>query len=199
MGATPDELRQDADTTRAHLAQTADRLAEKVSPQRVVRRRSRAARQRLGTVKDRVMGTAGTGRDRLSARTHETAAASERLGQQVREAPEAIRSQARGTPLAAGLVAFGTGVLLGGLFPASEAEERAGQRLRERSEELAGPVKETVREAAEGVKEEMREPVREAAESVKGTAQDAARSTGEEARRAGGEGARQIKGRPGDA
>ncbi|WP_409057546.1 DUF3618 domain-containing protein [Streptomyces sp. SYP-A7185] len=209
MGATPDELRQDADTARADLARTADRLAEKLSPQKAARRQTQAARQRLGTVKDRVMGTAKSGPAQLTSRTGDTVRdtreqvgqqvrqAPEQLGQKIKEAPGAVRSQTQGSPLAAGLVAFGAGLLAGGLFPATPPEERAGRRIREHSEEWAQPVKETVREAAEGVREELREPVREAAESVKGTAQEAARSTKEETRRAGDEGARRIKGQRG--
>ncbi|GGX69117.1 DUF3618 domain-containing protein [Streptomyces minutiscleroticus] len=193
MGTTPDRLRQDTDTTRAHLAQTADQLAERVSPPRVVRRQAHAARHRLGSIKERVMGTvqsAAPSPSQLGDTVHDTA---EQLGQQARQAPEQLRRQAEGNPLAAGLIAFGTGLLVGSLFPATPAEERMGQRVRERSGELVEPAKETLRESAQEITEELREPARQAASSVKDTAQEAARSTTRQARQSGQEGAQELR------
>jgi len=193
MGSTPDELRQDADTTRAHLAQTADRLAERVSPPRVVRRQAQAARERLGTAREKVMGTArstGSVPAQMGDTMRDT---TEHLGQQARQVPEHLRAQAQGSPLAAGLVAFGAGMLLGALFPAAGPEERLGQRIREHSDELMAPVKETVREIGEDAREELREPARQAAATVKETTQEAARTTAQQARDSGQEAGEDIR------
>ncbi|MEV0441339.1 DUF3618 domain-containing protein [Streptomyces spectabilis] len=160
MGSTPDRLRQETEDTRAHLSDSVDRLAERLSPPRVARRRASAVRARAATARDRVMGTA-----RATARqTGDTA------GQ--------ARAQAQGSPLAAGAIAFGAGLLVGALFPPTDAETRVGQRVRNHADDLVGPVRETAREAGA----ELREPAREAASSVKDKAQEAARSTARQAR-----------------
>ncbi|WP_320778456.1 DUF3618 domain-containing protein [Streptomyces sp. CRN 30] len=193
MGATPDQLRQDADDTRADLARKADQLVERVSPPRVMRRQADAARARFDDVKEKVMGTARSvtpSPSRIGDSMRET---TEQIEQQARQVPEQVRRRTEGSPLAAGLIAFGAGMLAGALFPATDTEERVGRRLREHSEELVEPAKETVKEATQEITEGMREPAREAASSVKETAQEAARSTTRQARRSGQEGAEELR------
>ncbi|MGW7348464.1 hypothetical protein [Streptomyces sp. NPDC054854] len=63
----------------------------------------------------------------------------------------------------------------------------AGQRLREHSDELMEPVKETALAAAHEVRDELKEPVANAVELVKGTAQDAVSTTTEHAQHDGRE------------
>ncbi|GGV28890.1 DUF3618 domain-containing protein [Streptomyces spectabilis] len=164
MGSTPDRLRQETEDTRAHLSDSVDRLAERLSPPRVARRRASAVRARATTARDRVMGTAQA----TARQTGDTA------GQ--------ARAQAQGSPLAAGAIAFGAGLLVGALFPPTDAETRVGQRVRDHADDVVGPVRETAREATREAGAKLREPAREAASSVKDTAQEAARSTGREAR-----------------
>ncbi|GAA2248122.1 hypothetical protein GCM10010145_14170 [Streptomyces ruber] len=193
MGTTPDRLRQDTDETRARLAETTDRLVDRVSPPRVVRRRASAARARLGDVRERVMGTARSVTPSPSEVGDTMRETTGQLGRQARQVPGQVRHRTEGSPLAAGLIAFGAGMLAGAVFPATETEERMGERIREHSDELVEPAKETVRDAAQGITEGMREPAREAATSVKDTAQEAARSTTEQARRSGREGAEELR------
>ena len=42
----------------------------------------------------------------------------------VQQAPQALADQARGNPVAAGIIAFGAGVLLATLLPSSRTEQR---------------------------------------------------------------------------
>ncbi|GHE86884.1 hypothetical protein GCM10018785_63200 [Streptomyces longispororuber] len=182
MGPTPDELRQETEETRAHLSDSVDRLAERISPQRVVRRRASSARHRATAVRDRVMGTVHTTASRTGGTVEDaTGRVREQAGQvreQAGQVPEQLRERTQGSPLAAGLIAFGAGLLTGALFPATSAEARVGRQVREHSPELLEPVKEAVR----GAGQELREPAREAAQAVKDTARDAARSTPPRAR-----------------
>lgn len=201
MGTTPDELKQEADATRTHLTRTVDQLAERVSPPRVARRKVGAARNRLVTIKDKVMGTSGSAGPQEGEKTRGTVEkvaqqAKEvpaRIGEQAQQAPERLREQTQGSPLAAGLIAFGAGMLTGALFPATPVEERVGQELRDRSEELVQPLKETAQEAAQSAKEELREPARRAATAVKETAGEAARSTKEQAQESGREAGEELR------
>ncbi|MGI5479984.1 DUF3618 domain-containing protein [Streptomyces lavendofoliae] len=200
MGATPQELRSDVEYRRAHLARNVDLLADKVTPGRVVRRKAGSARSRLSGVKERVMGTTRDAADSLTQSAHGVAGSAGdtassavqtvqetagQAGEALQQAPEQIKRQTQGSPLAAGLIAFGAGMLTAALLPTTSAEERAGQRLREHSDELLEPVKQQAVQAAQEVKEELREPAAQAVESVKSTAQDAVDTTKEQARSAG--------------
>ncbi|MEU9296808.1 DUF3618 domain-containing protein [Streptomyces sp. NPDC048266] len=210
MGPTPDELRTDVEYRRAHLARNVDLLTDRVTPRKVARRKVGAAHGRLSGVKERVMGTAretsakmaettqgvADSAGQTSASISETAKeTTERVGDAVSQAPAQVRRQTQGSPLAAGLVAFGAGMLAAALLPTTEAEERAGQQLREHSDALLGPAKEQAVQAAQEIKEELREPATEAVEAVKSTAQGAAQTTMEETRSAGrdtAEGLREV-------
>ncbi|MEV8533229.1 DUF3618 domain-containing protein [Streptomyces sp. NPDC051211] len=203
MGTTPDELRTDVEYRRAHLARNVDRLADKMTPRKVARRKVDSMRHRVSGVKERVMGTAHDAAQGTSGSLHQAtdsiADTAKEAGSNVQEAlqqaPTQIRRQTQGSPLAAGLIAFGAGMLAAALLPTTEAEERAGQQLREHSDELLEPVKQTALQAAQEVREELKEPAAEAVESVKSTAEEAVAATTEHAQSAGQEtadGLRQV-------
>ena len=164
MGPTPDELRTDAEYRRAHLAHNVDALAERMAPRRVARRKVDSVRHRVSGVKERVMGTAqGTAHgasESLSQATDSMTATAKEVGttvsETVQQAPSQVKRQTQGSPLGAGLIAFGAGMLAAALLPTTEAEERAGQKLREHSGELLEPVKQTVTETAQEDREELR-------------------------------------------
>ncbi|GAA4877487.1 DUF3618 domain-containing protein [Kitasatospora terrestris] len=226
MGATPDQLRGEVEARRAHLAHHVDLLADRMAPRRVARRRIDASRRRLTDMKEQVMGTANDtahGTRDLAERAGDTAGqlahrvgdTAGQLGQRigdtagqasdaVQHTPARVRRQTRGNPLAAGIIAFGAGMLAGTLLPVSQAEQRAGAHLREHADDLVEPLKQAAGTAAQEIKEEMTEPARDAVESVKSTAQDAldttkdtgrqaARTTAEEVKQTGQDAAREIR------
>ncbi|MFD3543947.1 DUF3618 domain-containing protein [Streptomyces sp. NPDC058662] len=201
MGTTPDELRTDVEYRRAHLARNVDLLADRMTPSKVARRKVDSVRDRVSGVKERVMGTAQDAAHGTSGSLHQAAdsvtGTAKEVGGTVQEtfqqAPAQIKRQTQGSPLAAGLMAFGAGMLAAALLPTTAAEEQAGQRLREHSDELLEPVKQTAVQAAQEVRDELREPVAGAVESVKGTAQDAVSTTTEHAQHAGRETADELR------
>jgi gas vesicle protein len=208
MGAEPDELRRDVEQSRAHLAQDVDRLADRVVPGRVARRKADAVQNRFTGVKERVMGTAhsGTGTARGAVRSVADGAGQtagrvggavkdtgDQLGDTARQTPDIVKRQTQGSPLAAGLIAFGAGMLAAALLPTTSAEERAGAGLREHADDLVEPVKQAALESAQNVKEELREPAAEAVGSVQDTAREAVRTTGDKAREAGQESAEGLR------
>ncbi|HEY6665601.1 MAG TPA: hypothetical protein VI036_10800, partial [Propionibacteriaceae bacterium] len=69
---------------------------------------------------------------------------------------------------AAGLVAFGLGMLVSSLIPSSEKERQAVSQLQDNLE----PVKQKATEVAQDVGEGLKAGAQEAAESVKSTAQE---------------------------
>jgi hypothetical protein len=89
------------------------------------------------------------------------------LGDTVTGAPAAIADKAKGSPLAAGVIAFGAGLLLSSVLPASAAEQRAAAKVKE----TAMPV---VSGAAKDVVADLKEPAQQALDTVKSAAADAA-------------------------
>ena len=84
----------------------------------------------------------------------------------VRRAPTTAKRKAQGNPLAAGVIAFGLGMLVSSLIPSTEKERKAASQLQEN----LAPVKERASEMARDVAGNLREPAQEAAESVKAAA-----------------------------
>lgn len=152
MTSDTDRLRADIEDTRADLGHDVDALTEKVDPRRMADRSLQSIRDTAVDVKEQVMGTGSDLAEGVSV-----------------TAAEAVRAPIRGTrgnPLAAGLIAFGVGWLLGSVLPMSETErEAAGRAL-----EAAEPVRDEVMEVADQLKEGMREPVQEAAQQIKESA-----------------------------
>lgn len=169
MAQVPQELRQDIEHIRDELDTTLDALGERVSPRRIAKRRTAAARGRATRMRTAVMGTAKDSGSAVSGHAREVAGSLREGAHQVREAPDMIQHQTQGNPLAAGLIAFGSGLLLATLFPPTEAEQRAAGALQERVE----PIKEQALEAGREVKDHLQESARESAQQVKETATEA--------------------------
>jgi uncharacterized protein YjbJ (UPF0337 family) len=164
---TPEEIRRDIERTRYELASDVDTLHEKVSPSAIASRRTRATKNRLGSIKDRVMGSA-------HGMTGSASSTGSDVAGSVKQAPTAVRQQTQGNPLAAGVIAFGAGWLISSLLPSTEKEQQAAlaakDQVQEHSDTLTAPLK----EAAQGAKDNLQPKAQEAADSVKSTATDAA-------------------------
>jgi hypothetical protein len=97
----------------------------------------------------------------------------------VRHAPEVVKEQTEGNPIAVGLIAFGLGALAGTILPSTQTEKSMAPQLRER---VVEPMKETASEVARDVGQDLRGSAEEAAERVKQTAQEGAQRLTEETR-----------------
>ena len=216
----PDEIRADIERTRATLSDDVDDLAESVKPKSVARRQVDKVKDAVGNVKDRVMGsdeddysTSSTVGDKASAARDTVAdrayaakdavadkayAAKDTVSEKasdaadaVREAPATLKRRAQGNPLAAGVIAFGLGMLVSSLIPSSEKERQAVSTLQENLE----PVKQKATEVARDMGESLRPAAQEAAESVKSTAQEGVESVKQEGQSA----AQDVKGQARDS
>ena len=175
--STPQEIQQRIERTRTELSDDVDRLTDKVSPPRVMGRQVDRVKTRAGSLRDRVMGSADAGgglRGAGQSVSDATGNAKDALG----SAPQAVRAQTEGNPLAVGLVAFGLGMVISSLLPASTAEQQLGAQAKAKAEEFAEPVKQTGQQLAE----ELKPAAQDAVEQVRSTAQDAARDTTQEAK-----------------
>lgn len=203
MGTRPDEIRDEIEQTREELTYDVDRLADRTVPSRVVERRWENVKEKARGVTDKVMGARDSAQEsasntgdrvqelasntgdrvqdlasRAGGRARETA---HTVAGTVRGTPDTVVRQTRGNPVAAGVVAFGVGLLVASLLPNTDAEKRVGSAVADRSEDLVDQVKQTGRE----LKDEFSGPAREAAAQVKETAQQAAANTADHARESG--------------
>jgi gas vesicle protein len=169
MSENPDEIRSDIEETRRRLGTNVDAVADKVTPSHVVRRQREKVRDAVFGVKENIMEAADDVTDKGRSAIEDAGAA-------VSEAPRRLAGQAQGNPLAAGLIAFGAGLLLASLIPASEKEKEAAQALKEAAE----PVTTELAEAAKEMAQHLQDPAREALENVKGAASEAAEHVKEE-------------------
>ena len=162
MTNNPDEIRREIEDTRGRLSDDVNALTETVSPANVARRQADKVASVATSVKDRVMGTAddlrSTGSDAASSVGHAPGAAA-----------TTARTQTRGNPLAAGLIALGVGWLVGSMLPATEKEKQAAGALKDKAQ----PLVEEVKSVAQDTAQELKEPARQAAQNVKETATQA--------------------------
>lgn len=199
MGTTPDELRSEMEARRAHLARNVDLLADRVVPRRIARRCVDGTRKRLTDVMEHVMGTANdtTSSASATARAHArregdgTGQPTERVSvtdgqtsgqgaKAMQQAPAHARRGTRGDPLAAGVIAFGAGMLAGALLPMSEPERRGGSQLREAAEGRLESVRSTAEEAVGTTTNSSRHAAQETADDLKQTGWDAFEGAGDQ-------------------
>lgn len=173
MSTEPDAIRADIERTRAELSSDVDALTDKVSPSQVAHRQAEKVKSAASDVRDRVMGA-------VSDTADATGSAAASLGDKATDLPAKTRARTQGSPLAAGLVAFGAGLLVASLLPSSEKE----QRLAQSAKDQAAPVVDEVKSAAQDIAANLKEPAQQAAESVKESAAGAAADLRDEGRSA---------------
>lgn len=191
MGSSTEELTSDIATTRDRMATDIDALQDRVSPHAIVERRKHAVRSRVGSLRDKVMGRAhevrseassmtSTAKDRASGTAHQVA-------DRAHAAADTAQEEIAGSPLAAGLVAFGAGAVIAGLLPASQKEAEVASAAVDTAREhhVADEAKQVGREVAQGVKERARDAASEVKETASGSAEhlkDESRSAAEHVR-----------------
>ena len=201
----PEQIRREIEGTQRALSADVDRLTEKVSPSRVIERRVERARGAVTNVKEKIMGSpthptpthqsgyhTGSSTSQIGDRASSAASSA---ADAVSSAPQAVRQQAQGNPLAAGLIAFGAGWLVASLIPASQKEQEVAAQAKGAAQENASAITGPLGEAANQVKEHLREPAQQAAEAVRSTATDAASIVQDEGRSA----AQHVSGRAQEA
>jgi gas vesicle protein len=165
MSDSPDVIRANIEQTRRELGGDVDALADKVSPTKIVERQTNKVKGAVGSVRDRLMGTADD------------------VGGNIGDAKDRVVAKAEGNPLAVGLIAFGAGLLLSSLIPASAKEKELAQNVKEQAQ----PLVDEVTEVAKDMGQHLKEPAKEAATAVKDSAAESAQAVKGEAQSAAGE------------
>lgn len=176
MGQSTEELSTQIAGTRESLASDLDALQDRVSPSAIVERRKEAARSKVRSVKDKVMGSGGGG----TTGTNSMASDAAGVRSSATDAKDAAGEAIDGSPLAAGLIAFGAGLLIAALIPATDTEQRASQKVVDAAQPLADEAKSIGQEVGTSLKDSATE----AAQQVKQSAQDSAQHVQEEGKSA---------------
>jgi gas vesicle protein len=181
----PDAIRADIEATRARLGTNVDAVADKVTPSNIVHRQTTKVKDAVFGVKEKVMGAADHATHSTSGSVHHAAhstsggihqatdAAGNAIstaGETISDAPQKVAAKTQGNPLAAGLIAFGAGLLVSSLIPPSQKEREAAEALKNAAE----PVTTQLTEAAKDMGQDLKDQAQEAMENVKATATDAA-------------------------
>ncbi|MDF9752284.1 DUF3618 domain-containing protein [Arthrobacter sp. ES3-54] len=173
MSENPDVIRADIEATRARLGTNVDAVADKVTPSHIVQRQTDKVKENVKDavfgVKEKVMGAADHTADNVHSAAGSAGAHVSDAGSAVAAAPTQLKAKTQGNPLAAGLIAFGAGLLVSSLIPASQKEREAADALKTAAEPLTTELTDAAKHVAEGLKE----PAQEAMENVKATAADA--------------------------
>jgi hypothetical protein len=138
------------------------------------------------SVRERVMGRAddpyGSTGDTGSGMADSARDTAGTVVEGARQAPEKLLEQAQGNPIAAGLIAFGAGLLVASLIPPSETEQRVAGQVAEKAQ----PLRDELQRAGQEVADDLKSTAQEGAEQVKQRASEAAGTVQEDVRSSAG-------------
>ncbi len=179
---SPEEIRRDIERTRAELSDNVNALGDGANPANVARRQVDKVKEGAASLKHRVFGDPNDPWDdgAVGDVQNRAAGAVEDAKIAVADAPRQVRRQAQGNPLAAGLIAFGLGALVGGLIPSTRAEQDLAATAKDKAEPLVEEAKAMAQEAADHLKPAAQDAV----EGVKGVAAAAGENVRDDARSA---------------
>lgn len=181
---SPEQIGSDIAVTRAELARDLDALQERVSPHAVMERRRAAARGRMHRMRSRVMGTAHHAR---SGAGHAASDATDSVRSTAEDAVSTVEDKYEGSPLAAGLMAFGAGMIASAMVSPSRTETRTAQRVVDAAREHG--VVDEAKSVGQEVGENLKEDARQSAEEL----QDSARQSAEHMKAEGQGSAEHVK------
>ena len=165
MGQTTGELKTELERHRSEVSADLEALGDRVSPGRMADRRRAQVRQSMHRVKERVMGSAFESAHSVRDQAGEI---TDTLG----NAPDVARRQVSGNPMAAGVVAFATGVLIASMLPESEPEQRVAARIEPQLAEAVGETREVAAETAQHLKPAAEDAARDVASRARDSAQE---------------------------
>jgi hypothetical protein len=188
VGESAAELRRDIERTRDHMGETIDAIGDRVMPSRIIERRRNRIRASYGAARDAVMGRSGDAISNVGNHAANAALSiSDGVGDladRVTDVPHQAARRTQGSPLGAGLIAFGAGLVLAAVIPPSDPEQQVAARIKDAAEPLVDDAKQVGRELAEALQADghqaggaLKEAAQDAIGSVKETAAGAAQET----------------------
>ena len=202
MSSDPDRIRREIETTRNELSSDVDALTDKVNPRRIAGDRVGQARGAFTRAKEKMMGSsshmgqeatqrmshmAGSVRDETRSLGHQSREAMGSVRDEARSLGQQSREQAQGNPMAAGLVAFGVGLLAASLIPPSGRERQLAGRARSMASEHSDQLREQASKVGHQMQDNLREPAQQATQSVRSSAQQGVSAVRDQGRSAAGQ------------
>lgn len=179
MGQSTEELTSQIEDTRGRMASDLDALQDKVSPAAIVQRRKEATKNRISSVRDKVMGSAQSAGGTVGDKVPSPSGMASSVQGGVQSGVSSAQDRVQGSPLAAGLVAFGAGLVVASLLPASQREAEAAHRVVEGAKDSG--LMDEVKQAGQQLGQDVKERATEAAQQVKDSAADSAQQVKGEA------------------
>jgi Protein of unknown function (DUF3618) len=153
------------------------------------------AGQRLTDTAQQASGAATGAAQRASGvatgAAHRASEAGSAVADRARAVPQMSRQRTEGSPLAAGLIAFGVGLLASSLIRPSQREQQLAAQAKHKAMERSGGIKQQAAGMAREMQQNLREPALHAAQSVGSKAADSASAV----RHQGMSSAQQVQGR----
>ena len=165
MGESTTELNHDIEETRDRLGTHLDELQDKVSPAAIVDRRKTAARTRVAGVREKALGTVRSVGDSTPSPSDASGLAHDAAG--------TAKQQYAGAPIAAGVAAFGLGMVISALVPASRVEQKAATQVKDTVQDQAQPLLQDAKQAATEVGQNLKDSAAGSVQEVKATGQEA--------------------------
>jgi ElaB/YqjD/DUF883 family membrane-anchored ribosome-binding protein len=185
MGESAAELRQEIEQTRQNMTYTVDAIEDRVMPGRIIERRRNRMRSGMTSLRDRVMGAP----HHLQATITDSGTT---VGQDASQLAHRLETKTEGSPFAAGLMAFGAGMLAAALLPPSDTERQMADKIKDAAEPLKEPLSEAAHQLAEDAKTHSSDAVdavkaagNTASEQITTTAKDKANETKDQVRASG--------------
>ena len=123
----PDQIRREIEATRAELSNDVNALSDKVSPAQIAERQKAKISGAARSVKESIMGSADSATSSAQGALSTVQDKVGQVGDAVSDAPDTVKTKTRGNPLAAGIIAFGAGLLVVVAVP-GDAEGKPGRR-----------------------------------------------------------------------
>ncbi len=171
MGESTEELTHDIEESRNRLGAHLDELQDKVSPAAIADRKKQAARSKVLGIREKALGTARQAGDKASGTG---SGLTDKVSGTASDAADTAQEQFQGAPLAAGVAAFGLGMVISALIPATRAEQKAAVQVKSTVQEQAQPLVADAKQAAAEVGQNLKDSATESAQQVKQTGQEAA-------------------------
>ena len=182
MGKSASEVRSEIEDTRSEMSETIDAIADRTSPGRIIQRRRQRMSDGWRSVRERVMGRAqdtyGSAGGPAQDLTGSARDAAGSVVEGARQAPDKVLEHTQGNPIAAGLIAFGGGLLVASLIPPTDTEQRVAGQVAEKAQ----PLRDELQRAGQEVADDLRSTAQEGAQQVKERAADAATTLQEDLR-----------------
>jgi len=169
--ASNEHLRRELSDQRQEIGRDLEAIGDRVSPGRIADRSRERTRRRVTGWRDRGMGSAD--QMRTSITDHVPFG-----GNGDSNGSGGVADRVEGNPFAVGMVAFGFGLVLGSVLPASRKEEELARAVEPQLERMAEGLGETAR----GTAEKLSPSVEQEMSAVKDEAKSAVSSTVEAAK-----------------